>query len=191
MLPAELTRSLTDIERAKIERRLAEIDGHLDMRETSQIKRIVAAMMLSIPSGRASGDEAAAVVSAYVNALGDLPPWAVSAAANRFIRGQVRSANPAFAPSGAEMHIEADKELVPLRAERMRLERLLTAIVPSRTIPHQSRNRQAVIEDQAKRIVARTDLAARAKDMGVNLAEIPNAPPPSEGAFSKLNGKVG
>lgn len=189
MLPVELTRSLTVTEREKIERRLAEIDGHLSARDPAALRRIIAGMMLSIPSGRASGDEAAAIVAAYVNAVSDLPPWAVTAAANRFIRGQVKSANPAFPPSGAELHVEADKELVPLRAEKMRLERMLTAVVANRKIPPNDRNRQAVIENQAKAIAARVGLSARAAEMGVDLATIPNAPPSSDGTLSKLNGK--
>ena len=128
-------------------------------------------------------------MAAYVNALNDMPPWAVMLAANRFIRGQVKSANPAFPPSGAEIHLEADRELVPFRAEKMRLERMLTAVVPNRMGAAQSRIRQSVIEEKAKAAVALADLSAKAKELGVSLKDIPAAKESAE-SFAHLDGKA-
>lgn len=189
LLPVELTRALTVDERKRIETRLAEIGWYLDQRDAEQSRRTVAGMMLSIPSGRASGEEAAAIIAAYVNALADLPSWAVSLAANRFIRGQVKTANPAFPPSGAEVHLEAEKELVPLRAEKIKLERMLSAVVPNRVIPPNSRIRQSVIDEKAKAALATKTLAAKAAELGVPLSEIPSAKP-NEESFAPLSGKA-
>lgn len=126
--PVGLTRLLTDDERERIERRIAEIEASLAVRDTRRVERSVAAMMLSIPSGRANGDEARAIVSAYVATLADMPPWVVERAAMRFASGEVANVNRAFAPSGAEVRKEADRLLVPYRAEIMRLQQILGGI---------------------------------------------------------------
>lgn len=126
--PVGLTRLLAGDERQRIENRIAEIEASLAQRNARSVERSIAAMMLSIPSGRASGDEARAIVSAYVATLGDMPPWAVERAAMRFAGGEVTTANPAFAPSGAEVRKETDRLLVPYRAEIMRLRQILGGV---------------------------------------------------------------
>lgn len=167
--PVELTRALSAQERAWIERRVAAIEAALAARDTDLTKRAVTSMMLSIPSGRATGDEAKAVVAAYVMVLGDTPAWAVAAAATAYMRGEVRGANAAFAPSAAEMHQEARRRMTPHIAERDRWLRILAG-VPA---PRGKALRPA--EKPAPRVTS--GFAAMCREAGVDPKNVPDQPP--------------
>lgn len=167
--PVELTRALSADERAWIERRVETIEAALAQRDNALTARAVTSMMLSIPSGRASGDEAKAVVAAYVMVLGDTPPWAVTAAATAYMRGEVKGANAAFAPSAAEMHQEARRRMTPHIAERDRWLRILAG-VPA---PRGKSLRPA--EKPAPRIPS--NFAAMCREVGVDPESVPDQKP--------------
>lgn len=177
--PMGLTRSLTEHEKDRIRKRIAELQTVLAERNSQAVDRAINAMMLSFPSGRASGQEAEAVVAAYGYVLGDLPPWSVSEAVKRFARGQVPGVNPAFPPSGAEVHDEAEKVLAPWRAELMRWERTLAGEVMEKINP-MSREQRLELEShreaEAAREWLRNNLIAMGKDPD-ELDKTPNAPP--------------
>ncbi len=164
--PAQLMRALSDAERSRIETRVEKLEAALELRDYRGVERSVAGLMLSIPSGRASGEEARAIVAAYVNVLSDAPPWAVNEAANRFARGLVASANPAFPPSGAEVHQEVERVLTPYRAELLRLQQMLNGVVVERELPKRSREQTKAIEAEAQRVIAERALKARAVELG-------------------------
>jgi hypothetical protein len=167
-----LIRSLTGAEREQIRDRVEQLRAAIEARDPRATQRAIAGMMLSYPSGRASGDEAAAVVAAYVNALSDLPPWAITEAVNRFIRGHVPAANAAFAPSGAEIHQEARKVVTPLLAELRTLDRLLEGETMQDIGRKLSRERSTQIEDMRVRAVSDAALRQRLREMGKTGEEI-------------------
>jgi hypothetical protein len=178
--PAELTRFLSTQERQRIQARIDHLEAALEIRDTEALRRAVGGMLLSFPSGRATGEEARIVVAAYVNAVSDQPPWAVNEAAKKWSRGEA-GGKPTFPPSSAELHQVADRQLVPVRAEIHWLKRALAGVTVDRRQPVQSRTRRAMIESHAKSIASRLALEQRASELGLDpkaaLAEIPDAPP--------------
>lgn len=178
--PAELTRSLSATERRQIEARIADLEARLALRDDAALKRAIGAMLLGFPSARASSEEAAVVVSAYVVAVSDQPPWAVNEAARRWMRGEA-GGNPAFPPSSAELHQAADKVLVPVRAEIFWLNRALNGTVIDRRQQTFSRERRKALENHAMSLASATALEERAAKLGLDpkatLAGIPDAPP--------------
>lgn len=194
--PVGLSRALTDIERATAKNRVAEIDRSLAARDRSAVRSAVSALMLAYPSSRASGDEAKAVIAAYEFALADLPPWAVNEAVQKFIRGHVPSANPAFAPSSSEVHRLATEACRYYEDERSDLRRLLSGVPVERPVSPEDRERVAAGFDalaaslpsgqarQAKteaamRQAAEGSLRAMLAELGQDESEldrVPNAP---------------
>lgn len=85
--------------------------------DTAKVAESVVKMMVGF---REKAQDAEAIASVYLEALGDLPAWAAIEAAERFLRGEVDRPNSAFAPSAAELHIEASR----LVARREALESL-------------------------------------------------------------------
>lgn len=189
--PVELTRYLSETERAQIRRRAAELRSSLEARDLRLSERNVTAMLLTFPSGRATGEEARMVRAAYVQALADLPPWAISEATNRWARGTAGAENPAFAPSAAEIHKLATAVLAPVRIELAKLERILVGVVAPR-LTIRPREEQQAIESHARETAAVLALEARAVALGIAdpkeaLAKIPNAPPRDLGALQHLS----
>lgn len=84
--------------------------------DAAQVAQAVAKMMVGF---REKAQDAEALASVFLEALSDLPAWACVEAAARFMRGEVQRSNSAFAPSTAELHIEASR----LVEERMARER--------------------------------------------------------------------
>lgn len=177
--PVSLVRALSAVERAQIHERLMILRGALGARDERSIERSVAGMMLGFPSGRASGDEARAVVAAYTTFLANLPPWAVSEAAKKFARRGVPDANPAFPPSSAELHETASAIVATYQVEAALLERMLTGEV-SGPIPVMSRERKEQIEAEVKATIADASLRQTAAELGIDYDEamrkIPDAP---------------
>lgn len=169
--PVSLVRALTDPERERIQDRLAELWRSLEHRDPRSLERAVVGMLLSFPSGRATGEEARAVAAAYVNALSDLPPWAVNEAARRWTRGQAGAGNAAFPPSSAELYELAANIAGEFKFEAASLERVLTGIPETRPVPTMSRERMTEIAEDTKRAMARASLDAKAAAMGLDPAE--------------------
>ena len=179
--PVSLVRALTAEERAKAEQRLELVTRSLDHRDPRSLERSVVGMLLSFPSGRATGEEARAVAAAYVNALSDLPPWAVNEAARRWTRGQAGAGNPAFPPSSAELYDVASRIVSEFRFEAASLERMLAGAPETQPVPKMSRERIAAIAEDTKRAMAKASLDAKAAALGLDpvktMAGIDNAKP--------------
>ena len=169
---AGLTRALTAIERERITDRIVRLRACLDYRDGRTVDRTINAMMLSFPSGRAGGAEADAVIGAYRFALSDMPPWAVTDAVKAFMRGQVRSANPAFPPSAAEVHDEAARLIAPIRAELVRWEQILGGQLIEEVGKYVSRERQAQIASNVEQQQADANLRTTLRGLGKSPEEI-------------------
>lgn len=187
--PVSLVRALSIAERQDGAQRLAVLANALEARDQRALERIVAGLLLSFPSGRASGAEAQVVVGAYVSAMSDLPPWAVNEAARRWTRGQVPGANTTFPPSSAELYGVAETIVQAFKFEEAMLERMLSGVVVNEPVPVLSRERKADVEANIQRIVAKAGLEQRAAAVGANAAELlkgmDNQPAPKTG-FEKL-----
>lgn len=144
-------------ERQKAEARLSTLRRSLDHRDNQELAKAVARLMASYASSRGSDDEARATVTAYVAVLADLPPWAVSEAAQAWARGGYGATTSAFAPSAAELHKAAAYIVRSFSREAEGLERVLTARVEP--ITAEERARVSAGFDKLK-----TDLTGRLTD---------------------------
>lgn len=94
---------------------------------------VITKMMLALPGQRASEAGAEATGEAYQIALGDLPPWSVTAALRRWYR---RDAPPVdrqphnynWRPAPGILRAIAFEETSKVRGRAIELERLLTAV---------------------------------------------------------------
>lgn len=99
--------------------RATELARQIADRDPDAVERQVAALMLTFRDK--SGDEDARTIArAYRAALADLSTPAVLAAIDRFARGKI-DRNHAFAPSTAEIHVEAARIESAMRDELQRL----------------------------------------------------------------------
>ena len=91
--------------------------------------RVACAFLLSNwqPTRCIPRDLAEAIVDRYALALAEHPAWAATAACLRLVRGQVTGIHPDYVPSAARVCLTATEELLPYRAERDRLQRILEA----------------------------------------------------------------
>ena len=99
--------------------RATELARQIGARDPDAVERQVAALMLTFRDK--SGDQDARTITrAYRMALADLSTPAVLAAIDRFARGKI-DRNHAFAPSTAEIHVEAERIEREMRQELHRL----------------------------------------------------------------------
>lgn len=93
------------------------------------ISALVNRLLVTYPqSERVSEQDARAAIAGYVDALADLPLWAVNAACQGWIRGEADGDNR-FRPSAAELRTLAQRKLMPFRQEVEQIRRILTAQV--------------------------------------------------------------
>ena len=127
-LPAGST--LTADERKRIAAKLAELrDAAAPGGERGEKGAIVARMLMAYPMGNASEESGAARGAAYLDALDDLPAWAIADAVKRWNRGEAgEGMNYNFAPAPAILRKLATKALEPVRDAIYGLEALASAV---------------------------------------------------------------
>lgn len=133
-------------ERRQIAGRLSTLRRSLDHRDNQELAKAIAKLMATYSSARGSADEARSLVTAYVSALADLPPWSVSEACQAWVRGGYGATASAFAPSAAELHKAAAFIVAKFKREAEDMERALSA----RTTPITAEERTRVIDGFAK-----------------------------------------
>jgi hypothetical protein len=93
-------------------------------------------MLLGFPTAGGNSEAAAnAKIEIYSEAVRDLPPWAINNAIKRWARGEggsVTNPNFTFAPSPADLRRICTEELEPFKAQRSKLDRLLSAVSAER-----------------------------------------------------------
>jgi len=67
-------------------------------------------------------------VGFYLEAVGDIAPWALDAAIRRWVRGDVENINVDFAPSPGTLRRICETELEPFSKQIGQLKRLLSAV---------------------------------------------------------------
>jgi hypothetical protein len=143
-LPAEMM--LTASERAGLEQRLVAIKtiitgSNLTTAECSKARlSLLTKMLLAFPTSGNSSDAAAdARGDIYDDAVEDIPPWALSAAIKRWVKGDVPdlrlgALNFHFAPAPAVLLAICKLELADFRAQASAIEKLLACITLERAM---------------------------------------------------------
>lgn len=127
-----------------------ELAGHLKPVESAEAVKVITALVSRLLASypqlqRVSHDDAKAMMGTYVEALTDMPLWAVKAACDGWVRGE-GDGNKAFAPSASEIRALASRKQMPFRQEYEQIRRILGATV-----------RKEPTEDERKRAAARID----------------------------------
>lgn len=113
----------------------------------SEIDDEISLLMVSFRSARAiSATEAEATVVAYMDALRGLPRWAIGNGLRKVRLGEVAGVSIDYPPSGARLRRVVTDEMVPLRADRIAIQRVLTA----REVPPPNATAAARAADVAK-----------------------------------------
>ena len=90
---------------------------------------MVSKILIAYPSAQMTEAKAAAMSEAYLDALADIPLWAIEGARKRWNRGEVdglERANLAFAPSAPQLRLLAVDELEQEQARARWLDRILS-----------------------------------------------------------------
>jgi hypothetical protein len=96
---------------------------------------VLAKMIMAYPMGAGSGElGAAARAESYLDALSDMPAWAIAAAVRRWNRGQAGDYNYSFAPAPAILRRIVDGILAPCRVELEKAEIALSAVSIDRAV---------------------------------------------------------
>ena len=111
-------------EQDQLRRRLAEISDALLHSPAQAVKTRVVKLFSRYPSAR-GGMDAEVITAAYVTDLQPYPLWAIDAACIAFLRG--KCSGSAFPPSAPELVAECRAQVVALKSERHRIERILSA----------------------------------------------------------------
>lgn len=127
MIPAGF--DLTTDQRSKAKLLITAIDDHLAGQDRRKIGGAVTELLMAFASAPMSDAGAAARAKGYAVALEGVPSWAVQEACARWLRGDVEDGNLAFAPSPPQLRKIANAVMVPIRAQRVLLERVLSARV--------------------------------------------------------------
>lgn len=129
---------ISDEERTQTERHLSQIELAINPNnpdpETCWKARlsVLTKMLLAYSVGSSSDQASEARAEAYLEALNDMPPWAIGEAVKRWHRGNCNnlgfSPNYSFAPPPAHLRAICKRELEEYEALAARLTRLLAAI---------------------------------------------------------------
>jgi hypothetical protein len=126
---------LTQPQRKEIEDRIANLGqlvtgGHLAPAECSRARlSLLTKLLMGFPSAGNQSDKATdARLEFYMEAIGDVAPWALDAAIKRWVRGDVENSNVDFAPSPGALRRLCETELAPFQQQIVKLNRLLSAV---------------------------------------------------------------
>lgn len=130
-LPAGSTLSTED--RAQAEQVLEQLRAREQANDAPETRKqrlaIVAKMLLAYPVAGASTEAGRARAEAYLDALDDVPPWAISEAVKRWHRGQCGDNHDyRWAPAPAVLRLVSLEQLVPVRAAADHIAGLLAAV---------------------------------------------------------------
>lgn len=124
--------TLTAENRALISGKLAELRGVAEADDGPENRRsrlaLIASMLMAYPMAGGSEEAGKARAQAYLAALDDVPPWAISEAIKRWHKGQFSGEhNYRFAPAPAELREGCMSILQPAKQSIAHLEDVLTA----------------------------------------------------------------
>jgi len=116
-------------ERMKVLQRLT-TGAHLPAGECSKARLfLLTKLLIGFPSAGNQSEKATdARLEFYLDAIGDIAPWALDAAIKRWVRGDVENSNVDFAPSPGTLHRLCLAEVKPFTDQVSQLKRLLSAV---------------------------------------------------------------
>lgn len=132
--------TLTAEQRAKIAAKVDELRTVSEADDAPENRKsrlgLVANMLMAYPMSGGSEESGRARATAYLSAIDDVPPWAVSEAIRHWHRGEGggRDANYRFAPAPAELRYAAMQLLQPARQTISHLEGVLNALTIERAM---------------------------------------------------------
>lgn len=147
---------LTDQERREAMRELARLRDITASDDSSLTRKerlgLVAKMLLAYPIASGSKESGQARAEAYLDALDDVPPWAVAAAVRRWNRGAAGDDHDyKWPPAPATLRKIAVAELAEIQPIVLHLEHLLDAVSPEEAIARPTiEERARVIDGFAK-----------------------------------------
>lgn len=124
-IPASLT--LTGEMRGALERRCVDLEHACAPGPEEAIENQIAELVARYATGKTDGKSAAVRIEWYMDALSDLPAWAVKEAIRRWRRGQCGPHNYDFAPAEAILRSVAESIVASVRGQCVGLRRLLAA----------------------------------------------------------------
>lgn len=135
-----------------------ELAAHLKPVESAEARKVVKALVGTLigsypQAQRVSKDDADGALEVYINALIDLPLWAVKAACEGWIRGE-GDGNSAFPPSASEIRVLASRKQIPFRQEFEKIRRILEAKVRKEPTAEERARAAARIDDVLKGLAA-------------------------------------
>lgn len=127
-----------------------DLAAHLQRVDGAEAKKVIVALvtrlMASYPQlERVSRDIAADMMANYVDALSDVPLWAVKAACDSRLRGEGEGSH-VFPPSAAELRVLAVRKQMPFRQEYEMIRRILEAKVRKEPTPEERERAAARID---------------------------------------------
>lgn len=131
---------LTDDHRARIGAKVAELRAVTEADDSPENRKsrlgVVANMLMAYPMSGGSEESGRARAMAYLTALDDVPPWAISEAIRRWHRGEFggKDANYRFAPAPAELRYAATQLMQPAKQTIAHLEAVLNAVTIERAM---------------------------------------------------------
>lgn len=130
--------SLTSSQKAEADRAKTGLVDALSPAGANGMKSIIlliAKMLMAYPGSAGFTDSVAeARAEAYVDALDDLPPWAVHAAIRKWNRGECGVRNYSFAPAPAVLREVVQELIEPYRRALDRVETALSCITLDRAM---------------------------------------------------------
>ncbi len=124
--------SLTPDDRALAESLLAQLRGTAISADTTDARKhrlaILTKMLLTYPVAGASSETGKARAEAYLEALDDIPPWAIANAVRVWHRGEAGDHDYRWAPAPAVLRVIARSQSEPLKPAIEHLEKLLAAV---------------------------------------------------------------
>jgi hypothetical protein len=156
----------TEAERGMLARRLDQVSHHLTPAKAAAIKRSVGMVKGLMASTSVDGQSAGAILDGYAMVLAPYPQALIEDVCTRFLDG--RLGNRVYAPTPAEIAHEcrSNPDLIAARAERYRLEAILSAEVYQTPSPEE----QAEIQAEYQRYV---DEAGKSSKMTLQVGEEP------------------
>lgn len=124
---------LTDEQRGKIGAKIRELEQFTKVVPSREVREaslgLIAKMLMAYPMAGSSAEAGSARGEAYLVALDDVPPWAISEAIKRWHKGQCGpDHNYRFAPAPAELREVAMKLIEPAAQTIYHLNLVLNAL---------------------------------------------------------------
>jgi hypothetical protein len=123
----EIVGGLTADERSTMTRSMAALNAALAPSDEASRTAALGPLWVAFPMAQMSAVMAEARLAVFSEALADLPAWAIREAVAAYVKGSVDRDNHTFAPTPAEIRIEARRRLKAFEEHRYEIHKALEA----------------------------------------------------------------